>query len=95
MDATDPRFARLCTRLGADHVAHVLRLDHAAEHCRGRAHGAWLCNDVERHGAYLALAELIEGRLTPATSGAWSAMWRAYFTGQSDRTPGPMPVLCE
>lgn len=50
----------LRAKLGADHVAWILRLPNPVMACRGRARGYWDANDLETMSAYDRLADLIE-----------------------------------
>ena len=56
--------AQVIRKLGADHVAYILRQPAPAHTARGRARGMWDANDLETMSAYDRLAILIdEGRI--------------------------------
>lgn len=82
--AIDQISPRIIARLGADHVAWVLRFGELAHGvASSRAVGQWDANNVESCAAYNALADEIAGSDAHAAD-AWTRQWYAYYRGRTD-----------
>lgn len=74
---------RIVEFLGADHVAHIMRMEHPAGFLAGRIRGCWDANQCESQAAYEALSDEISGTTTPRPF-SWSSQWYAWFRGWTD-----------